>query len=692
MEAKTLTVSVAGKELKFETGRIARQAGGAVMVTMGETMVLGTACASKEGMGGDFLPMRVDYIEKFSSAGKTLGGFLKREGRPVERETLVARLIDRPIRPMFEDGYTNELQIIAKVLSYDGVNGPEHLAICAASAALVISEAPLIKPVAAVRVGHIDGKFVVNPTVEEMERTELDLMIAGTEDAVLMIEGYANFFTEEQIIEAINEGSEAIKTICEELSDWQKIVGKEKNRSTIAPLPEGLFGKVENLVKEDLLKAIRIADKDERNSALDTIGTKISDHFFPEEGEKEYSEVDVKKAQKRVISHYMRQMISKENIRCDGRRLNEIRPIHVDMDLLPRTHGSALFTRGETQALAVCTLGSESMGQRYESLNESDGLRRFYLQYFFPPYSVGEVGRMGAPARREIGHGKLAERALAATIPSKKDFPYTIRAESTITGCNGSSSMATVCACCLAMMQAGVPIKRPVAGIAMGLILEGESYSILSDILGIEDALGDMDFKITGDERGITAFQLDIKVEGITPKIMEVALGQAKEGRIHILNKMLQACPKAQDELSVHAPKIEIIPVHPSKIGTVIGPGGKQIRAIQEFGVSVDIDDAGLVSITSNSKESIEKAKDLIINLVSEVEVGKTYTGKVTGIREFGVFVKIFSQEGLLHISEISKERLNTIDGLFNEGDEVTVKVLEKNDRGQIRLSKKALL
>lgn len=661
MEAKTLTVSVAGKELKFETGRIARQAGGAVLVTMGETMVLGTACASKEGLGGDFLPMRVDYIEKFSSAGKTLGGFLKREGRPTEREILVARLIDRPLRPMFEDGYTNELQIISKVLSYDGINGPEHLAICAASAALVISEAPLIKPVAAVRVGHIDGKFVVNPTVEEMQRTELDLMIAGTEDAVLMIEGYANFFTEEQILEAIQEGSEAIKVICQELSDWQKIVGKEKNRSTIAPLPEDLFGKVEGLVKEDLLKAVRIGDKDERGSALDAIGTKITEHFLPEEGEREYSEVDVKKAQKRVTSHYMRQMILQENKRCDGRRLNEIRPIHIDMDLLPRTHGSTLFTRGETQAIAVCTLGSESMGQRYESLNEADGLRRFYLQYFFPPYSVGEVGRMGAPARREIGHGKLAERALAATIPSKEDFPYTIRLESNITESNGSSSMASVCGGCLAMMQAGVPIKRPVAGIAMGLILEGESYSILSDILGIEDALGDMDFKITGDEKGITAFQLDIKVEGITPKIMEVALGQAKEGRIHILNKMLQACPKAQGELSVHAPKIEVIPVHPSKIGTVIGPGGKQIRAIQEFGVSVDIDDAGLVSITSTSKESIEKAKETIINLVSEVEVDKVYTGVITGIREFGAFVKIFSQEGLLHISEVSKERLDTL-------------------------------
>ncbi|MDX8431467.1 MAG: polyribonucleotide nucleotidyltransferase [Candidatus Algichlamydia australiensis] len=692
MEPKKKSISVAGKELTFETGRIARQAGGAVLLTMGETMVLGTACAAKEGMGGDFLPMRVDYVEKFSSAGKTLGGFIKREGRPTEREILVARLIDRPLRPMFEDGYTNELQIISKVLSYDGVNGPEPLAICAASAALVISEVPLIKPVAAVRVGHINGELVINPTVQEMENTQLDLMIAGTEDAVLMIEGYANFFTEEQILEAIEEGSKAIKTICEALSDWQKIVGKEKNRSTIAPLPEGLFEKVEGLVKEDLLKAVRIADKDERGSALDAIGTKVTEHFFPEEGEKEFGEIDVKKAQKKVTSHYMRQMILKESKRCDGRRLNEIRPIHIDMDLLPRTHGSTLFTRGETQAIAVCTLGSESMGQRFESLNEADGLRRFYLQYFFPPYSVGEVGRMGPPARREVGHGKLAERALAATIPSKEDFPYTIRLESNITESNGSSSMASVCGGCLAMMQAGVPIRRPVAGIAMGLILEGESYSILSDILGIEDALGDMDFKITGDEKGITAFQLDIKVEGITPKIMGVALAQAKEGRIHILNKMLEACPKTQDELSVHAPKIEMIPVHPSKIGTVIGPGGKQIRAIQEFGVSVDIDDAGLVSITSNSKESIEKAKQVILDLVSEVEEGKTYTGKVTGIKDFGVFVKIFSSEGLLHISEISQERLKTVEGLFNIGDEVTVKVMEINKRGQIRLSRKALL
>lgn len=692
MDMNKMRVSIGGKELIFETGKIARQANGAVFLTCGETMVFASACSSKDPLEVDFLPLRVDYTEKFSSAGKTLGGFIKREGRPTERETLVCRLIDRPLRPLFEEGYRHDIQIIAQVYSYDGKHTPDALAICAASAALTISDIPLIKPVGAVRVGMIDREFVINPTPEQMKSSRLDLMIAGTEDAILMIEGYADFLKEEEILSAISEGHAAIQTICRALSDWQNEIGKDKKRDTLHKLPETLLNEIEALIKDDLLKAIAISNKKEREEALGLINTKVLDTFCPKEGEALYKSLDVNMALKKVSSHYMREMILRENKRCDGRAHNEVRPISIELGFLPRTHGSALFTRGETQTIAVCTLGSDSMGQRFENLDE-ESISRFYLQYSFPPYCVGEVGRLGSPGRREVGHGKLAERSLAAAVPSKEEFPYTIRLESNITESNGSSSMASVCGGALAMMEAGVPLKHPIAGIAMGLILEGDSYAILSDILGIEDALGDMDFKVAGNQEGITAFQLDIKVEGITPKIMEVALLQAKEGRLHILNKMIEACPKPKGELSVYAPKIELVKVKPSKIAIIIGPGGKQIRAIvEETGVNIDIDEAGIVSLTSTSSEGIQRAKEIIINLVSEVEVGATYTGMVTGIRPFGLFVKIFNQEGLLHISEVDHKRIETLEGMYKEGDEVKVKVLEKNDRGQIRLSRKALI
>lgn len=688
---KSLSVSVGGKEITFKTGKIARQANGSVTLTCGETILFSSACASKDPLDADFLPLRVDYVEKFSSAGKTLGGFIKREGRPTQRETLVCRLIDRPLRPMFESGYTHDIQLITQVLSYDGVNRPEPLAICAASAALAISDIPLIKPVGAVRVGMIDDQFIINPSLEEMEKSTLDLMLAGTEDAILMIEGYCDFLTEDQIISAILEGHESIKVICQGLQDWQDTIGKEKRRDTLHSLPEGIIDDVEALIKEDLPHVLSTHDKLEREEVQRVIDRKVKEALCPEEGEAKYKSLDVSVAIKKATARYLRSIVLDENKRCDGRTQTEIRPIDIEMGFLPRTHGSTLFTRGETQTIAVCTLGSEGMAQRYESLQE-EGAESFYLQYFFPPFSVGEVGRMGPAARREVGHGKLAERALSAALPSKEDFPYTIRLESNITESNGSSSMASVCGGCLAMMSAGVPIKRPIAGIAMGLILEGDRYAVLSDILGIEDYLGDMDFKITGDDKGVTAFQLDIKVEGITPKIMEVALNQAKEGRLHILNKMLKVCPESSATLSKHAPKIEVVPVKPSKIGTVIGPGGKQIRAIEELGVKVDIDDSGLVSLSSTCSDSIANAKNLIINLVSEVEIGKTYTGVITSIKDFGLFVKIFSQEGLCHISEIDHKRIETLQGLFKEGDEITVKVLDKDDRGKIRLSRKALI
>ncbi|MCP5489963.1 MAG: polyribonucleotide nucleotidyltransferase [Chlamydiales bacterium] len=694
LESHSITVSIGGRDIVFETGKIARQANGAVIVRSGETMLLSTACTGPTPPDVDFIPLRVDYVEKFSSAGKTLGGFIKREGKPTERETLVCRLIDRPIRPMFEEGYYTETQLITSVLSYDGINAPEPLAICANSAALVLSDIPLIKPIAGVRVGMIEDRFVINPTVQEQEDSVLDLMLAGTEDAILMIEGYCDFLTEDQVMEAIEEGHQAIKLICQKLSDWQATHGKTKKRDELRLLPTGLLEEVDSIMNAPLQDAIRISEKQVREDSLSAIKETVVEKLLPEGAvdKHKYAPHEVQMAIKKVTSDHMRQMILKENKRCDGRGSEDVRQIWIDMDYLPRTHGSAVFTRGETQTIAVCTLGGESMGQRYEDLN-TDGIRRFYLQYNFPPFSVGESGRIGPPGRREVGHGKLAERALQCTIPEKDSFPYTIRLESNITESNGSSSMASVCGGCLALMQAGVPIKRPIAGIAMGLILEKDSYAILSDILGVEDALGDMDFKITGDEKGITAFQLDIKVEGINPQIMKVALAQAKQGRIHILHKMLEACPKSNEHLSQHAPRIETVQVKPSQIGTIIGPGGKQIREIVELsGADIDIDDSGLVSIASSTKEGMDRAKEIIYNLTAEVEIGQTYKGKIVTIKDFGLFVAILSKQGLCHISELSYQRIENIHDHYKEGDSIEVKVLEINNNGQIRLSHKAIL
>lgn len=694
LHRETITVHIGNKTLKFETGKIARQANGSVMVHCGETVVFASACASATAAEGiDFLPLRVDYQEKYSSAGRTAGGFIKREGRPTEREILVSRLTDRPLRPMFEDGYHNEVQVLSYVFSYDGVNIPDVLAICASSAALVISDIPLVKPIGAVRMGMIDNEFIINPTVEEMKKSRLDLVLAGTEDAILMIEGFCDFLTEEQVLESIEKGQKAIAVICKQLGAWREKVGKPKKLDTIHKIPATITNAVHGAAATLLESALRISSKQEREKTLSEIQSSVIKSLIPAGEEAKQTKTDVLMAYKNLQSSLMRKMILEEGRRIDGRGLKDIRPIDVEQSILPRTHGSSLFTRGETQTLAVCTLGGETSAQRYEDLN-GDGLARFYLQYFFPPYSVGEVGRMGAPGRREIGHGKLAERALTSILPKPENFPYVIRIESNITESNGSSSMASVCGGCLAMMDAGVPIKRPVSGIAMGLVLEEGKHAILSDILGAEDALGDMDFKITGDEHGISAFQMDIKVEGITHAIMQDALAQAKEGRSHILRKMLAVCPEAKTEMSTHAPRIETIQIKPSKIGIVIGPGGKQIRAIiEETGAQIDINDSGLISIASNSAEAMARAKAIITNLTAEVEIGKTYNGKITSIMPFGFFVEIFGKEGLCHISEISKTRLQNIhDAPFREGDMIDVKVLDVNDRGQIKLSHRAVL
>lgn len=695
MERKIKTVKISeDKEISFETGKIAKQANGSVLLRCGDTILFSSACASATADENiDFFPLKVDYQEKFFSAGKTLGGFIKREGRPTEREILVSRLIDRPIRPMFEEGYYNEVQALTYVWSYDGVNPPDALAITATSAALAISDIPLIKPIAGVRVGMIDNRFVINPTVEEMQISTLDLLIAGTEDAILMIEGYCDFLTEDQVLEAIAAGHHSIKLICHALAEWCSEVGKQKNKQSLRHIPKELLEEIEGICKDKLPTAIRIKNKVERESALSLLKEEAKAALFPTDVEPKYSAVDFSLGYKSIQAKYMRQMVLDEKVRADGRGLKDIRFIDVEPSLIPRAHGSCLFTRGETQTVAVCTLGGESMGQRFEDLN-GEGLARFYLQYFFPPFSVGEVGRTGPAGRREVGHGKLAERALKSIIPSLQDFPYTIRLESNITESNGSSSMASVCGGCLAMMDAGVPIKRPVAGIAMGLILEKDRYAVLSDILGLEDALGDMDFKVTGDAEGVTAFQMDIKVEGITIDIMRAALAQAKEGRTHILSKMLEVVPHSKKEMSVYAPRIETIQVPPSKIAIIIGPGGKQIRAIiEETGATIDINDSGLVSIGSSNQEAMERAKTIISGLVAEVEVGKVYKGKVTSVVAFGAFVEILpGKEGLCHISELSDARVENIFGYIKQGDAISVKVLEITERGQLKLSRKATL
>lgn len=692
-QKKQMEVEVAGKTISFETGKIARQANGSVILRCGETMIFASACGTTKPNSLDFLPLRVDYQENLSAVGKTLGGFIKRQGRLSQREILVSRLIDRPIRPMFPEGFYNEVQLLCYVWSYDGVNAPDPLAITAASAALAISDIPLIKPIAAVRVGMIDGAFIVNPTVQQMQESKLDLMIAGTEDAVLMIEGYADFLTEEEVLKAIETGHEAIRTLCHAIHKWQQEIGKPKMQDATIRIPEETHTALEAIAKEKLETVLRIMKKQEREDAQASIKKMVMETLAPEGVvDKKHDPVLVGKALKELEAKIMRKMILDEGKRSDGRSVNEIRPIDIELSYLPRTHGSTVFTRGETQAVAVCTLGGETMAQRTESL-EGEDADRFYLHYFFPPFSVGEVGRVGPPGRREIGHGKLAERALRAILPSKEKFPYVIRLESNITESNGSSSMASVCGGCLCMMDAGVPIERPVSGIAMGLILEGSKFAILSDILGIEDALGDMDFKITGDKVGISAFQMDIKVEGINIEIMRHALMQAKEGRLHILEKMIAACP-APKQMSKHAPRIETIKIKQSKIGEVIGPGGKMIRAIiEQTGVEIDINDEGIISITSPNYEQIEKAKAIILGITSEVEVGRVYTGRVTSVVAFGAFVELLpGKEGLCHISEFEHFRIKNMTDVVKEGDVVSVKVLDINERGQVKLSRKAIL
>jgi polyribonucleotide nucleotidyltransferase len=682
----------AGKSLRMETGRIARQADGAVFLTIGETTILATAVAARtEKPGIDFFPLTVNYQEKTYAAGKIPGGYFKREARPSERETLISRLIDRPIRPLFPDGFRLETQVIATVVSYDLENDTDIAALVAASAALTLSGVPFMGPVGAARVGMIDGEFVLNPTVDQQKLSTLDLVVAGTQDAVLMVESEAKELSEEKMLEAVMFGHRGFQPVIEAII-------RLAERSSRAPRDftpkdhSALYDSVKKLAESDLRKAYAIAKKEERQDAVAASKAIVKAALVNKDDAAAPSEQAVGENFKHLEAAIVRNNILDTGKRIDGRDTTTVRQIIAETSVLPRTHGSALFTRGETQALVVTTLGT---GEDEQYIDTLDGLTKgkFLLHYNFPPYSVGEVGRMGATGRREIGHGKLAWRAINPMLPSAEEFPYTVRVVSEITESNGSSSMATVCGTSLALMDAGVPLKSPVAGIAMGLIKEEDRFAVLSDILGDEDHLGDMDFKVAGTENGVTALQMDIKITGITEEIMRVALFQAKEGRLHILGKMAEALEKARPGLGEHAPRIEQIKIPTDKIREVIGTGGKVIREIVEkTGAKIDIQDDGTIKVASSSGASIAAALKWIKSIVSEPEVGEIYEGKVVKVMEFGAFVNFFgARDGLVHVSELAQQRVQKVGDVVSEGQMVKVKFLGMDNRGKVRLSMKVV-
>ncbi len=686
-DVKKVELEWGGKTLTLETGRIARQADGAVLATYGETVVLCAVTAAKSVKEGqDFFPLTVHYQEKFSSAGRIPGGFFKRERGATEKETLTSRLIDRPIRPLFPEGFYNEINVICQVLSFDGETEADVLAMIAASAALTISGVPFMGPIAGCRVGMIDGEYVLNPKQEvALADGTLDLVVAGTHDAVMMVESEAKELTEEDMLGAVMFAHEANQQVVKAIIQLAEQAAKEPWQIDLSDDKAALKEELRGLIGDDIAAAYKLTDKSARSDALNAARAKAKEHFADADGQKQMT---AGKAVKALEADIVRSAILKDGSRIDGRKLDQVRPIESMVGFLPRTHGSALFTRGETQAICTTTLGTKDSEQMIDGL-EGLTYSSFMLHYNFPPYSVGEVGRFGAPGRREIGHGKLAWRALHPVLPSKEDFPYTIRILSDITESNGSSSMATICGGCLSMMDAGVPIERPVSGIAMGLILEGDEFAVLSDILGDEDHLGDMDFKVAGTEAGITTMQMDIKVAGITQEIMGKALEQAKAGRAHILGEMQKALGTARTELSAHAPRIETMQIDKSKIRDVIGTGGKVIREIvAETGAKVDIDDEGVIKISSSDLSQIEAAKKWIEGIVEEAEVGKIYNGKVVNIVDFGAFVNFMGgKDGLVHVSEMKNERVEKPTDVVSEGQEVKVKVLEIDNRGKVRLS-----
>ena len=682
-----------GRKLVLETGKIARQADGAVFATYGETTVLATVVSAKEPKAGlDFLPLTCNYFEKFYAAGRIPGGYFKREGRPTEKETLVSRLIDRPIRPLFADGYRCDTQVIVTVLSHDLENDPDILAMVAASAALTLSGAPFMGPIGAARVGFINNEFVLNPQIDEMQESQLDLVVAGTADAVLMVESEAKELPEDAMLGAVMFGHRHFQPVIDAIIRLAEAAANEP-RDFALPDNEALDKEILGLIEQDLRAAYAIPGKQERHVAVEAAKAKVMAHFFPEGAENpKYDELRVKGAFKKLEAKIVRWSILDTGRRIDSRDVKTVRPIVSEVGILPRAHGSALFTRGETQALVIATLGTGEDEQFVDAL-QGTYKETFLLHYNFPPFSVGETGRLGAPGRREIGHGKLAWRAIRPMLPPHHEFPYTIRVVSEITESNGSSSMATVCGTSLALMDAGVPLRRPTAGIAMGLILEGERYAVLSDILGDEDHLGDMDFKVAGTERGVTSLQMDIKISGITEEIMRVALNQAKDGRLHILGEMAKALTSARAELGAHAPRIEVITIPVDKIREVIGSGGKVIREIVEkTGAKIDISDDGTVKVASSSGESIKAAINWIKSIASDPEVGHVYDGTVVKVMDFGAFVNFFgAKDGLVHISQLAPRRVQKVTDVVKEGDKVKVKLLGFDERGKVRLSMKVV-
>ncbi|MCM3572725.1 polyribonucleotide nucleotidyltransferase [Mesobacillus subterraneus] len=691
-EKQSFSFDWAGRKLIVEIGQLAKQASGAVLVRYGDTAVLSTATASKEPKNLDFFPLTVNYEERLYAVGKIPGGFIKREGRPSEKAILASRLIDRPIRPLFPDGFRNDVQVISIVMSVDQDCSSEMAAMFGSSLALSVSDIPFGGPIAGVTVGRIDGKFVINPSVEETEKSDMHLVVAGTMDAINMVEAGAEEVPEEVMLEAIMFGHDEIKRLIAFQQEIVAQVGKEKREIKLFELDKELEAEVRGICEQDMISAIQVQEKHAREDAIKEVKNAVIARYEEQDADEDKLK-QVKQILDKIVKGEVRRLITEEKVRPDGRGVDEIRPLSSEVGLLPRTHGSGLFTRGQTQALSICTLGAMGDVQILDGLGIEEE-KRFMHHYNFPLFSVGETGPIRGPGRREIGHGALGERALEPVIPNEKDFPYTVRLVSEVLESNGSTSQASICASTLALMDAGVPIKAPVAGIAMGLIKSGEHYSILSDIQGMEDHLGDMDFKVAGTAKGVTALQMDIKIEGLSREILEEALQQAKKGRMHILDSMLATIKEPREQLSKYAPKIITMWIKPDKIRDVIGPSGKQInKIIEETGVKIDIEQDGTVFIGSVDEDMIQRAKKIIEDIVREVEVGEMYLGKVRRIEKFGAFVEIFpGKDGLVHISELAEERVGKVEDVLKLGDELLVKVTEIDKQGRVNLSRKAVL
>lgn len=691
-EKHIYSIEWAGRQLTVEHGQLAKQASGAVLIRYGDTVVLSTATASKEPKNLDFFPLTVNYEERLYAVGKIPGGFIKREGRPSEKAILASRLIDRPIRPLFADGFRNDVQVVSMVMSVDQDCSSEMAAMFGSSLALCVSDIPFEGPIAGVIIGRIDGQFIVNPTVEQAEKSDIQLSVAGTKDAINMVEASANEVPEEVMLEAIMFGHEEIKKLIEFQEKIVAEIGKEKRDIVLYEINSEIEAAVRNMCEEDLIKAIQVQEKHAREAAIKEVKNEVLAKYEAEEADADTLK-QVKQVLDKLVKAEVRRLITVEKVRPDGRKADEIRPLSSEIGLLPRTHGSGLFTRGQTQALSVCTLGALGDVQILDGLGLEEE-KRFMHHYNFPQFSVGETGPSRGPGRREIGHGALGEKALEPILPDEKDFPYTIRLVSEVLESNGSTSQASICASTLAMMDAGVPIKAPVAGIAMGLVKSGEHYTVLTDIQGMEDHLGDMDFKVAGTSKGVTALQMDIKIEGLSRNILEEALQQAKVGRMQILQSMLATISAPKTSLSQYAPKILTMSINPDKIRDVIGPSGKQInKIIEETGVKIDIEQDGTVFISSINEEMNQKAKKIIEDIVREVEVGQMYLGKVKRVEKFGAFVEIFAgKDGLVHISELAEERVGKVEDVVAIGDEILVKVTEIDKQGRVNLSRKAVL